>query len=146
MNPALWRKLRTRKSEPLPSGVYEFPGGMSLEIPFYGARRLNATSGFSLLRLSAEGFWLGTTTSAIPRNRRSVEYRKSDVVEVFLTHGLTVRGVGLATMDGKTHYFWAFRRSRVLEAFAALGYPVGQSRRARGVLVDQIPLPWRRSS
>jgi hypothetical protein len=62
-----------------------FVGGMSLEIPFYGARRLNGSIGTAQLRISDEGLWLGTWLRAIPKDRRSVEYRHEDVVEVFRT-------------------------------------------------------------
>jgi hypothetical protein len=36
-----------------------FLGGMSLEIPFYGARRLNGSIGTAQLRVSQEGLWTG---------------------------------------------------------------------------------------
>jgi hypothetical protein len=146
INPGLWRRLRTRGESSLPSGVVEFLGGMSLEVPFFGARRLNATLGFALLRLSDGGFWLGTTSRTIPRGRRFVEYDKRDVTEVFEVRGLTGRGVGFSTTDGKTNYFWTMRPSRVMGVVGKLGYPIGHARRARGLVLDQFPLPWRRNS
>jgi hypothetical protein len=67
-----------------------FLGGMSLEIPFYGARRLNGSIGTAQLRVSQEGLWLGTWIKA------------------------KARGIAIATANGKTHYFWTFRAGRVL--------------------------------
>lgn len=86
-----------------------FVGGMSLEIPFAGARRLNGTIGTAQLRISEGKLGFGTWIKMIPKNLRSVDYRREDVAEVFSTKSLVpmlqAYGKGVATTDRKTHYF-----------------------------------------
>jgi hypothetical protein len=117
---------------------------MNLEVPFYGARRLNATIPMAQLRVSENGLWLGTSTITIPKDRRSVEYRSGEIAEVFPSTGLLTRGVGIVTYDGKTHYFWTLRPARVLKALADSGYSIRTARRPPSLLFDQLPIPWRR--
>jgi hypothetical protein len=119
---------------------------MSIEVPFYGARRLNATMPLARLQVSDQGIWLGTTAIAFPSGLGSVQCDKDEVVEVFKSRGLLTRGVGITTTDGKTHYFWSWRVAIVLGAFSAAGYPTGSPRRPKAsrLLLDQAPWPWRR--
>jgi hypothetical protein len=123
-----------------------FRGGMSLEVRFYGARRLNATMPLARLQVSDGGIWLGTTTITMPRDLSSVQYERAEVAQVFKSRGLLTRGVGIATTDGKTHYFWAWRVAKVLNAFSVAGYLVGAPRRPKlwRLFLDQMPWPWRR--
>ena len=139
LSPAVRRRLRPRTGNPGDSGVYEFRGGMNLEIPYYGARRVNATDG-AVLRLSAAGLWLGAPKSGIPKDRGSVECRRDDVIEVFACKGWLTRGVGVAVRDGKTHYFWTAHSEDVLRAFGIAGYRRGLARRPTAVLSGQLPL------
>ena len=93
------------------------------------------------------GFWLGTTTIAIPSGLGSVQYDKAEVAEIFKSRGLLTRGVGIATTDSRTHYFWAWRVAKVLNAFSDAGYLLGAPRRPKvlRLLLDQMPWPRRRA-
>jgi hypothetical protein len=118
-----------------------FLGGMSLEIPFYGAPRLNSSLGTARLRVTTEGLWLGPRTRTLPRDP---EWHKSDIVEAFRTKSLLVLitgpGVGFTTVDDKTHYFWTLRPNQVLATLRAAGYQIGKTRRPRGVIVRDLSL------
>jgi hypothetical protein len=118
---------------------------MSLEVRNGWVRRTNATIPFARLQVSPSGVWLGTRTRTIPKDRRAVQYDKADISEVFSLRGFTARGLGIATRDGKTHYFGTFRKNRVLKGFTECGYEIGPSRRANGVVLDQFPLWWKKA-
>lgn len=132
---------RTRITGLGESAVSEFRGGMSLEIPFYGARRLNATGG-AVLQVSNSGLWLGTATIAIRADRQFVEYSRQEVAEVFPCRGWLTRGVGIATREGRIHYLWTRHQGQVLNALTNAGYVVGPPRRPKSVLIDQLPVWW----
>ena len=143
INQTVWRTSRAGRAYRKDAAVQEFRGGANLEVSNYLARRINGTIGTALLRISRDGIWLGLTTHAIQKDVRSVECSRADVTEVFPSKGLLTRGVGIATEQGRTHYFWTSRPSRVLQAFAAAGYPLGTPKRPKSTLIDQLPLWWR---
>ncbi len=124
-----------------------FWGGMSLEIdPAWGMRRVNTTMGLARLRISEERVWLGTWLVLIPKQWRSVEHARSEVREVFRSKSLLLSsGVGIAALDGKTHYFWTLRPRAALAMFRKTGYSIGRARRPTGTLGGQFPFPRRRT-
>jgi hypothetical protein len=87
--------------------------------------------------------WLGTWSITIPEEQKSVEYARSGVQEVFRTRSLQP-GIGIVATDGRTHYFWTLRPTKVLAAFRTAGYTVGPGRRPKGAVLGQFPLPRRR--
>lgn len=122
-----------------------FRGGMNIEIPFYGFRRLNATMPLARLRMSDKGLWLGTRTITIRRDLQSVEYDKSEVVAVFPSRGVLTIGVGIETADHKTHYFWTIHRRAVINELAERGYVIREPRRPGLWMLQGFPWPRRRS-
>jgi hypothetical protein len=123
-----------------------FSGAMSLDMDMgLGVRRLNGSLGTAQIRITEGGVWLGAWSKAIPKDLGSVAYRREDVAEVFRTKSLLFAwlapGIGIATADGKTHYFGTFRAGQVLAALRETGYPIGKSRRPRGVIRGQFPWP-----
>ena len=124
----------------------KFRGGMNLQLPYFGLKRVNATTPFASLRISDSELSLGGAPwSGLPSGLRSVEYPKSCVRQAFrCRHGVLLNGIGFDTTDDKTHYFWTFRSQRVLDSLAAHGYPIGPDRRPG--LLEVQGLPWPRRS
>jgi hypothetical protein len=90
-------------------------------------------------RFSKSGISLGTSTISLPANLRSISCNRDEVKQVFRAKGPGF-GVGIDTVDGKTHYFWTFRRNRILTELTESGYAVGADRHPRWLNLQAFPV------
>jgi hypothetical protein len=114
---------------------------MSMAVSGHRFRRFNSSMPFATFRFSESGVWLGSKFPiSVQRDLRSVSYDKYEIRQVFRAPGWFSPGVGLDTVDGRTHYFWTFRRRRILGELGEAGYTVGADRHPYGVFIETFPL------
>jgi hypothetical protein len=122
-----WQDEAVTSAPKVDSGSTRFIGGMSIEDPTVGFSRLNVTLGFAVMQISQQAVALGTWAFWIPKDRGHIEYPREEVSQVFGAYGLGF-GVGFDTSDDRTHYFYTFKRAKVLRSLSALGYIIGEAR------------------
>ena len=116
-----------------------FVGGMNIEVPFYGFRRYGATIPFARLFLTDAGLTIATKLVAIPKRSRSLTLARDDVAGVFRSRGIFSWGVGIDTVEGKTHFFWTFQWRKVMGELTERGYAVETDRMPGAVYLMGLP-------
>jgi len=121
-----------------------FIGGMNVELPFLVFRRYGAMPPFARLHIDDDGLWIGTTVPFIPKKSRSLAVTRQDIVQVFRSRGMFSWGVGIETVESKTHFFWTFNPRSVLDELMKRGYAVGNDRIPGSIYLMGLPRPWGR--
>ena len=117
---------------------------MNIEVPFFGFRRYGTAIPFARLLVSDAGFSFGTMLRLFPWMSRTLTLPREEVVGVFRSRGMFSWGVGIDTIDGKTHFFWTLGPRRVLDELVERGYVAGDDRIPGSIYLMGIPRSWTR--